>query len=175
MSAGCSDVLQALVERGHSLVVIEHNLDVLKSADWILEIGPEAGEAGGRIVAEGTPEAIARAGVATSPFMRAALAEDAEAIHVRNHGAAEPEGSGGAGRPASSSIEVVGARENNLKNLSVSIPLRSSRSSPASRAPESRPWHSTSSSPRASAGSWSRCRPMRASSSSRCRARRSTG
>ena len=118
------DVLEALVERGHSLVVIEHNLDVLKSADWILEIGPEAGDAGGRIVAEGTPEAIARAGVATSPFMRAALAEGAEAIHVRNHGAAEPEGSGGAGRPASSSIEVVGARENNLKNLSVSIPLR---------------------------------------------------
>src|ERR1022692_3134199 len=69
------EVLRALVDRGHSLVVIEHNLDVLKSADWILEVGPEAGDAGGRIVAEGPPEAIARAGVATSPFLRAALEE----------------------------------------------------------------------------------------------------
>ena len=49
-------VLQALVDRGHSLVVIEHNLDVLKSADWMIEVGPEAGAGGGRIVAEGTPE-----------------------------------------------------------------------------------------------------------------------
>ena len=55
------DVLQKLVDRGHSVVVIEHNLDVLKSADWILEVGPEAGAQGGRIVAEGPPEDIARA------------------------------------------------------------------------------------------------------------------
>ena len=52
-------VLQALVDRGHSVVVIEHNLDVLKSADWILEVGPDAGADGGRIVAEGTPETVA--------------------------------------------------------------------------------------------------------------------
>jgi excinuclease ABC subunit A len=115
------EVLRALVERGHSLVVIEHNLDVLKSADWILEIGPEAGEGGGRIVAEGTPEDIARAGVATSPFMRAALEEDAGAAAPTPGG---PPESGGAGRSSGSSIEIVGARENNLKNLSVSIPLR---------------------------------------------------
>jgi len=114
-------VLQALVDKGHSLVVIEHNLDVLKSADWILEIGPEAGDGGGRIVAEGTPEAIARAGVATSPFMRAALAEDAAGTGPRPPAAAAP---GPGGRTGGSSIEVVGARENNLKNLSVSIPLR---------------------------------------------------
>ena len=115
-------VLQALVERGHSLVVIEHNLDVLKAADWILEVGPEAGAGGGRIVAEGPPEAVARAATATSPFLLAALDEDAGTLLL----AAEP---GPAalrrGEPAArSSIEVVGARENNLKNLSVSIPLR---------------------------------------------------
>ena len=69
------DVLHALVDRGHSLVVIEHNLDVLKSADWILEIGPEAGAGGGRIVAEGPPETLAAADTATSPFLRAALGE----------------------------------------------------------------------------------------------------
>ena len=43
----------------HSVVVIEHNLDVLKSADWIIEVGPDAGAGGGRIVAEGTPEQVA--------------------------------------------------------------------------------------------------------------------
>lgn len=48
----------ALIERGHSIIVIEHNLDVIKCADWIIDIGPEGGEAGGNIVAEGTPEDI---------------------------------------------------------------------------------------------------------------------
>jgi excinuclease ABC subunit A len=114
------EVLRALVDRGHSLVVIEHNLDVLRAADWIIEVGPEAGEAGGRVVAEGTPEAIARAGVATSPFMRAALQDEPRAAL---EGPAAAAGRG-AGRAGAGSIEVVGARENNLKNLSVSIPLR---------------------------------------------------
>jgi excinuclease ABC subunit A len=116
-------VLGALVDKGHSLVVIEHNLDVLKSADWILEIGPEAGDGGGRIVAEGTPEEIAKAAVATSPFMRAALGDDAAGFDPPLPGAADSGDLGAAGRGAGGSIEIVGARENNLKNLSVSLPL----------------------------------------------------
>jgi excinuclease ABC subunit A len=52
-------VFQRLVEAGHTVLVIEHNLDVMKSADWIIDLGPEAGEEGGHIVAEGTPEQIA--------------------------------------------------------------------------------------------------------------------
>jgi excinuclease ABC subunit A len=48
----------ALIERGHSIIVIEHNLDVIKSADWIIDIGPEGGDSGGNIVAQGTPEDI---------------------------------------------------------------------------------------------------------------------
>jgi excinuclease ABC subunit A len=53
-------VFQRLVEAGHSVLVVEHNVDVIKSADWVIDLGPEAGEAGGRIVAEGTPEMIAK-------------------------------------------------------------------------------------------------------------------
>ncbi|MGB1540444.1 MAG: ATP-binding cassette domain-containing protein, partial [Rickettsiales bacterium] len=52
-------VLQKLVESGNSLVVIEHNLDVIKSADWIIDIGPGGGDKGGKIVAAGTPETVA--------------------------------------------------------------------------------------------------------------------
>jgi excinuclease ABC subunit A len=54
-------VLGALVEMGNSVVVIEHNLDVIKSADWIIDLGPEGGSGGGRVIAEGTPEQIAKA------------------------------------------------------------------------------------------------------------------
>ena len=54
------EVLHELVEQGNTVVVIEHNLDVVKTADWIIDIGPEGGDGGGRIVGEGTPEDIAR-------------------------------------------------------------------------------------------------------------------
>ena len=54
------DVLQRLVDRGNTVVVIEHNLDVIKCADWIIDLGPEGGDRGGKIVAEGTPEEVAQ-------------------------------------------------------------------------------------------------------------------
>ena len=53
-------VLQRLVDTGNTVVVIEHNMDVIKSADWILDLGPEGGSGGGTLVAEGTPEAVAK-------------------------------------------------------------------------------------------------------------------
>ena len=136
-------VLQALVDRGHSIVVIEHQLDVLLAADWIIEVGPEAGPHGGRIVAAGTPETLARASTATSPYLRAALAvchliddngaasadrgdrrAKADGLPVALAAAegatrygADPRESGTKGE-----LTVVGARENNLKNLTVTIP-----------------------------------------------------
>ena len=118
-------VLQALVDRGHSVVVIEHNLDVLKSADWLIEVGPDAGARGGQIIAAGPPELVARADTATSPFLRAALQDrelqgadrGVEALALAAEDAA----------PYASSpqcLRLEGARENNLKNLTLSIPHR---------------------------------------------------
>jgi excinuclease ABC subunit A len=54
------EVLHELVETGNTVIVIEHNLDVVKTADWIIDIGPEGGDGGGEIVAFGTPETVAK-------------------------------------------------------------------------------------------------------------------
>ncbi len=67
-------VLQRLVDRGNTIVVIEHNLDVIKCADWVIDLGPEGGEAGGKIVAVGTPEDVSkRAGSYTGEYLRKTL------------------------------------------------------------------------------------------------------
>jgi excinuclease ABC subunit A len=69
-------VLHRLVDAGNSVVVVEHNLDVMAEADWIIDLGPEAGARGGRVVAAGTPAQIAarrarsHTGAALAPFLR---------------------------------------------------------------------------------------------------------
>jgi excinuclease ABC subunit A len=73
------DVLNKLVEKGNTVVVIEHNLDVIKTADWVIDLGPEGGSRGGRIVAEGTPEQVAATeGSFTGAFLREVLADSSE-------------------------------------------------------------------------------------------------
>jgi excinuclease ABC subunit A len=54
------EVLNRLVEKGNTVVVIEHNLDVIKTADWIIDLGPKGGAGGGQIIASGTPETVAK-------------------------------------------------------------------------------------------------------------------
>jgi len=75
------DVLGKLVDQGNTVVVIEHNLDVIKSADWVVDLGPEGGDRGGQLVAAGTPEAVARVTQsATGSFLSAALSKAARAV-----------------------------------------------------------------------------------------------
>jgi excinuclease ABC subunit A len=62
------------VEKGNTVVIIEHNLDVIKCADWIIDMGPEGGKRGGELIFSGTPEDLARSGVgATAPFLKKIL------------------------------------------------------------------------------------------------------
>jgi len=68
-------VFQRLVDAGHSLLVIEHNLDVIKSADWILDLGPEAGARGGKLVAAGTPRDVAATNTHTGIALRPLFAD----------------------------------------------------------------------------------------------------
>jgi excinuclease ABC subunit A len=67
-------VFQRLVDAGHSVLVIEHNLDVIKSADWVIDLGPDAGENGGRIVFQGTPEGVAQCQSSHTGLALAAMA-----------------------------------------------------------------------------------------------------
>ena len=68
-------MLQKLVDSGHTVVVVEHNLDVIKCADWVIDLGPEGGSAGEQIVAEGRPEQVAKvAGSHTGQFLSHILA-----------------------------------------------------------------------------------------------------
>ena len=68
------DVLQRLVNRGNTVIVIEHNLDVIKVADYLIDMGPEGGRGGGQLLYEGTPEGLAESGVGyTGKFLKAEL------------------------------------------------------------------------------------------------------
>lgn len=113
-------VFQKLVDSGHSLVVIEHNIDVIKSADWILDLGPEAGKNGGQLVAAGTPETIAKTNSPTAHYIRTALG--LKHSSKNNTTQPRPPKTQTTAAPSSSSISLRGARHHNLKNISLDIP-----------------------------------------------------
>ncbi len=120
-------VFDRLVAQGNTLVVIEHNLDVIKCADHVIDLGPEAGEAGGLVVASGTPEQIAaNESSHTGRYLRHTLAAPGQKNGVV-YADEEEELLMVAEAPAprvarSTGIEVRGAREHNLKNISLTIP-----------------------------------------------------
>ena len=119
--------LRKLLEAGHSIILIEHNLDVIRASDWLIDLGPEGGEEGGELVCQGSPADVAQH---PSSHTAAALREYAQAlgtvVEVRDQKMGsesffprtnEPEG-----RHLSEAIRIVNAREHNLKGLSVDIP-----------------------------------------------------
>lgn len=82
-------VLQRLVDAGNTVLVIEHELDVVKSADWLIDLGPEGGEGGGQVVATGTPEEVAQVkGSYTGKYLKQMLDRDRElmAAHAAKQG-----------------------------------------------------------------------------------------
>jgi excinuclease ABC subunit A len=111
-----------LVDQGHSIIVIEHNMEVVKCADYVIDLGPEGGDGGGEIIAVGTPAEIARAershtGVYLRPYLkREGISPFTPALaKLEETPAAPPIADGNA-------IAIVGAKEHNLKNISVDIP-----------------------------------------------------
>ncbi|MGD0650107.1 MAG: excinuclease ABC subunit UvrA [Verrucomicrobiia bacterium] len=107
---------EQLIERGHSIIVIEHNLDVIRAANWIIDLGPEGGDAGGEILCVGTPDDVAKCershtGAALRVAAPKTVAETkppysvTPSLHFPNH-----------------SIRIHNAREHNLKNIDVRIP-----------------------------------------------------
>ncbi|VTU37826.1 excinuclease ABC subunit UvrA [Variovorax sp. PBL-E5] len=115
--------LRKLLDAGHSLVVIEHNLDVIRASDWVVDLGPEGGEGGGRVVAVGTPEQVREN---RASLTGAALADYELAVGPGAYKVAERAARSYAARvqPAvgRDAIQIVNAREHNLKNLTVDIP-----------------------------------------------------
>jgi excinuclease ABC subunit A len=139
-------LFQRLVEAGNTIVVIEHNLEVIKCADWVIDLGPEAGDEGGTLLAAGTPEAVARIdGSHTGRYLKAVIPSRVEgprgtsrkvprgpSTSLRfaqddgeelSRAAEEPPSyhANGDGR-ANNAIRIHGAREHNLKNISLDIP-----------------------------------------------------
>jgi len=114
-----------LLEAGHSLLVIEHNLDVIGAADWIIDLGPEGGAAGGAVVCCGTPaqvmaEVRSHTGQALRDYQRAPGVRDSapSAARAPQRGLPAP----ARPAPAPALIRVRGAREHNLRNINVDIP-----------------------------------------------------
>lgn len=116
-------VFNRLVDEGDSVVVIEHNLDVIKSADYVIDLGPEAGVHGGEIVARGTPEDIAKAPESrTGQFLAEVLSANGASAFSHLKVAEESNLALYQPRKSGNSIQLYGAREHNLKNIHVEIP-----------------------------------------------------
>jgi excinuclease ABC subunit A len=116
-------VLHDFVDAGNTVLVVEHNLDVVKTADWIIDIGPEGGEAGGQIVACGTPEEVARnADSHTGGALAPLLGISTNGANLAKPRAASRANGNGRRVREATHISVRGARQHNLRDLEVKIP-----------------------------------------------------
>jgi len=121
--------LQRMVDRGLSVVVVEHDLDVARAADWIIDLGPEGGDGGGRVVGEGPWEAIARLDTPTGQALRASRSALASSGPLAPSSVAEAspawsdrDGSVTGGEEPDRPIRILGAREHNLQHVAVDVP-----------------------------------------------------
>lgn len=105
-------ILQKLVDRGNSVLVIEHNFDLIKTVDWIIDIGPEGGAEGGKLIAEGKPEKIAKLSTPTGIALHKALFPVPLTPSPGKHGQVHEE----------QMVTVMGACQNNLKNVHIAFP-----------------------------------------------------
>ena len=114
-----------LIDAGHSLLVIEHNLDVIAAADWLIDLGPEGGDAGGEILCEGTPREVMKVEQShTGKALREAVGGWRFAVSGESHDAASVCAPTAIRQPlaAPSCISIHGAREHNLQNIDVQVP-----------------------------------------------------
>ena len=120
--------LRKLLDAGHSLVVIEHNLDVIRASDWIIDMGPEGGDRGGEVIAFGPPESLRHD---TASHTAAALREYEQSLGESGHSVHEKQAEmrrekrrleGDSAPQSGNAIQIVNAKEHNLKHLSVDIP-----------------------------------------------------
>jgi excinuclease ABC subunit A len=119
------EVLHGFTAQGNTVVVIEHNLDVIKTADWIIDMGPDGGAGGGRVIAEGVPEAIAEVEEShTGRALRTLFERAAEARKPsrRKKVAAKKPAKNGSSEAALQAIEIRGAAQHNLKGIDLDIP-----------------------------------------------------
>ncbi|MCH9608974.1 MAG: UvrABC system protein A [Chlamydiales bacterium] len=104
-------VINELVDRGNTVLVIEHNMDVVKTADWVIDLGPEAGEGGGEIVATGTPEQIIEHSSPTATAIKHALHPVPHTTHTQEKKYLSAD-----------TIHLYGGKQNNLKHVDLQIP-----------------------------------------------------
>jgi excinuclease ABC subunit A len=106
------NVLYKLIQRGNSIVIIEHNLDIIKCADWIIDLGPEGGSSGGEIVAKGTPEQISKKNTYTGKALKELFLKTSNKTSLSKK------------RPSSKvkDICIEGGCEHNLKNITLTLP-----------------------------------------------------
>ena len=109
-------IFQRLVDSGHTLLVIEHNLDVIKSADHLIDLGPAAGVHGGQIVATGTPEEVAKTKTFTGQFLAPLVSKNSKTKNSKTKVAAKKVAK------VKNAISIHGARHHNLKNITLDIP-----------------------------------------------------
>lgn len=117
------NVLQSFVAAGNTVLVVEHNLDMIKTADWVIDLGPEGGSGGGQVIAQGTPEDVAQVEASyTGQALRRLFDRDQKRVSRKRKNVNEKKDDAIRIPVIATAIDVDGAEQNNLRSVSVSVP-----------------------------------------------------